>query len=422
MSPACVAFHAGHSLPLTSSRTLLAVPTGPKPAKGAIASPATFNTCVVRATDHVADGVTGIARNEFSRRQAFNVDSTKHIVVGSDGYWHVYDAATHAHLIRLPSFGVDPEPQWHATDPNLLYVIPHQGNELKLKQVDVRTGVVSVVGDFGPQLRTIWPNAGIAYTKDEGSPSKDGRYWCFMVRDPSRSVNGSWAMVGVFTWDRDTNRILSTLAMPNETPDHVSMSPSGRYCVVSSDGPTGTAAFLATDFSQKTPLLNHSTHSDLAIAADGRDVYVAVSYTHSALASDGEFFFRYLDTGEKVTLMENVYKQPTYIGAVHFSGKAYNKPGWVLMDTDADDGDQGTGQTPPTSWMQRRIMAVQLKANPTIYSLAFSRSIYMAGGSAAPLASVNREFTKIAFNSNWGVATASDVDVYMIDLPADALK
>ena len=422
MSPTCSAFYASNSLTLPSVQTLVSVVVGNKLAKGAVDPASTFKTCVVRATDHTADGVSGIARNEYSRRQSFNADSTKHLIVGSDGYWHVYDTATHAHLSKLPSFGVDPEPQWNSTDPNLLYVIPNQGSELKLKQVDVRTGAVSVVGDFGPQLKAIWPNAGIAYTKDEGSPSKDGRFWCFMVRDPSKSVNGSWAPVGVFTWDRDTNKILSSMAMPNETPDHVSMSPSGKYCVVSSDGATGTAAFLATDFTQKTQLLQDSQHSDLAIAADGRDVYVTVSYGNSALANDGEMFFRYLDTGEKVTLMDNVYKQPTYIGAVHFSGKAFNKPGWILMDTDADDGDLGSGQQPVTSAMQRKVMAVQLAANPKIYSLAHTKAVYMSGGAAAPLASVNRDFTKIAFNSNWGVATDSDVDAYMIELPADALK
>jgi len=65
---------------------------------------------------------------------------------------------------------------------------------------------------------------------------------------------------------------------------------------------------------------------------------------------------------------------------------------------------------------------VQLSAAPKIYTLAHTRAVYMPGGAAAPLASVNRDFTRIAFNSNWGTATDSDVDVYMLELPAGAIK
>ena len=420
LSAACESVVASDFSPSTS-QVIGSLSTLAKPARGTAVREPAFGSCLVRATDHGADGVAGIARNEYSRRQAFNADSSKHLVVGSDGYWHVYDVATHAHLSKLPSFGVDPEPQWHPTDPNLLFVLPNQGAGLTIKQVDVRTGEVSTFSDFSGPLKALWPNAGLAYTKDEGSPSKDGRFWCFMVRDPSKSINGSWAGVGVFGWDAQAGKITGSMAT-TEVPDHVSASPSGQFCVVSSDGALGTAAYRMTDFTKKTQLLQDSQHSDLALAADGRDVYVTVSYGNSALATDGEMFFRYLDTGEKVTLIDNVYKQPAYIGAVHFSGKAFNRPGWILMDTDADDGDQGSGQKAPTSWMQRKVMAVQLKASPTIYTLAHTRAIYMPGGAAAPLASVNRDFTRIAFNSNWGVAIDSDVDVYMLEIPAGVIK
>jgi len=421
LSPACAAVVAADFKPSTSRSVAPPVPL-PKPARGVALKEPAFGTCLVRATDHAVDGVKGIARNEYSRRQAFNADSSKHIVVGGDGYWHVYDAVTHEHVSVLPNLGADPEPQWHPTDPNLLYVLPNMGASMGIRQVDVRRGIVSMASDFLFPLRALWPNAGLAYTKDEGSPSKDGRYWCFMVRDTLKNVGGSWPLLGVFAWDMQEGKILGSLAMLDETPDHVSMSPSGKYCVVSSDGPTGTTAFLATDFSKKTRLLNNSQHSDLAIAANGRDVIVAASYSGDALARDGELFFKYLDTGEKVTLIGNIYKQPTYIGAVHFSGKAFDKPGWILMDTDADEGDQGKGQKAPSSWMQRKIMAVQLKANPVIHTLAHSRAVYMPGGAAAPLASVNRDFTRIAFNSNWGEATDADVDVYLLELPVGAIQ
>jgi len=35
---------------------------------------------------------------------------------------------------------------------------------------------------------------------------------------------------------------------------------------------------------------------------------------------------------------------------------------------------------------------------------------------------VNRDFTKVLFNSNWNVNTDTDVDAYMIEIPAGAVK
>jgi hypothetical protein len=427
LSPACAAFYAASpNFALDASRTVLNDGTPPKPARGAAFAEPSFKTCITRTTDHTADGVATFAQNEYSRREAFNVNNTLQLVIGIDSYWHVYDANTHAHLTKLPSFGSDAEPQWDPANPDLLFVIPNYGMEMKLKHVNARTGVVTDApnGNYGPQVKAIWSNASLAYTRDEGSPSKDGRFWCFMVMNVPTS--GDWKPLGVFTWDRDANKILSYVQLNGENPDHVSMSPSGKYCVVSSDGPLGTVAYLATDFTKKVQLHHKSEHSDLGIDAAGRDVYVSVSYetssqaTRSAAAktanlTEGDVFFRYLDTGE-ITPLVNIYGGQDS-GAMHFSAKNYNRPGWMLMETYADSGD-GSGSA-PTKWMQRRLFAVQLKANPAIYNLAFTRFPYVSGN--APRASVNRDFTRVVFNSSWK-GNYLDADVYSVEIPAGALK
>lgn len=100
--------------------------------------------------------------------------------------------------------------------------------------------------------------------------------------------------------------------------------------------------------------------------------------------------------------------------AVHISGKAFNKPGWFVLTSFAEVG--GSPQ-----WMHRKVMAVQTAANPNVYNLAFHRSSN-SGYWTAPLASVNREFTKVAFNSNWGSGSETDVDTYVIEIPAGSLK
>ncbi len=417
LSPACTSFYADKpAFALSTSRAVDPIDARNKPTRGVVFAEPTYKTCAVRATDHAADGAPGYLKNDYSRRQAFNADNTKFLVVAQDGYFHVYDANTRAHLKKLPGFGVDPEPQWHPTHPDLLYIAPSEGSEMSQKELNVSTGAIRVVGDFKARLKTLFPGwtPGQAETGSEGSPSKDGRYWCYMVRDAVKTNEwGSKLGVGVFTWDRDTDTITGAMPLNGEIPDHVSMSPSGEYCVVSSDGATGTTAF-SRDFSQKTRLLSNSQHSDLAIDANGRDVYVGVD--NRAGPTDGDVFFADLKTGAR-TLLFNSYIDGTAT-AFHFSGKAYDKPGWVLVSSDADGCDSCGG--PVRKWLHRKIMAVQLKANPVVYNLGFHRSAYVDYDTSS-LASVNRDFTRVIYNSNWGVAS-NDMDAYVIEIPRGVLK
>ncbi|NTX50596.1 hypothetical protein [Myxococcus sp. CA039A] len=400
LSPACATFYPS-GFALSSVRQAHPIPTLAEPAKGVAVTEPTYKTCLVRTTDHAADGVSGFARNDYSRRQAFNANNTKQLVYALDGAWHVYDANTRARLRQLSGPAGDAEPQWHPTSPDLLYYLPTNGVGMKLHELNVTTGATRVVGDFAARLKARWPTANAAWTKSEGSPSADGRYWCFMV-DTS-----DWSSVGVFTWDRDTNTILGTYDTLGERPDHVSMTPSGNYCVVSGDGARGTAAF-SRDFSARTQLLSKSEHSDIALDANGDDIFVAVDYQSNA----GDVFMLNIRTGVRTALF------PTYVSgtatALHISGKAFAKPGWVVVSTYADYG--GAQQ-----WLHRKVMAVQLKANPTVYTLAHHRTA-SNGYWTEPVASVNRDFTRVLFNSNWGNGSDTDIDSYVVELPASALQ
>lgn len=394
-SAACSTVYSS-SLSLITGKTTSTIPTVAKPVKGQAFSEPTYKTCVTRVTDHAVEPPAGFARNDYSRRQAFNADSSKLLVYALDGFWHVYDARTLAHIKRLTGPAGDAEPQWHSSDPNLLYYLPSNGIGMKLYELNVATDQSRVIGDFAARLKARWPTAMASWTKSEGSPSADGRYWCFMVD------GDGWNSVGVFTWDRDTNTITGMRDTNGNRPDHLSMSPSGNYCVVSSDDASGTVAF-SRDFSQQRKVHHKSEHSDIALDENGDDVYVAIDYQSNA----GDVFMVNLRTGVKTVLF------PTYLSgtatALHVSGKAYNKRGWVVISTYADGGGS-------LQWMHRKVMAVQLKADPTIYHLAHHHSS-PAGYWTEPHASVNRDFTKILFNSNWDLAS-EDIDTYMIELPA----
>ena len=402
LSPACASFYAeSHAFALNTTRLVDAIADVAKPDRGtAFAEPA-YNTCVTRATDHATDGVSGFTRNDYSRRQAFNADSSQYIVYSLDGSWHLYDALTQAHVKALSGPVGDAEPQWHPTNPDLLYYLPTNGVGMTVMELTVSTDTSRVVGDLSARLKAKWSSANAAWTKSEGSPSKDARYWCFMVDD------SSWGSLGVITWDRDTDTIVGSMDTNGERPDHLSMSPSGDYCVVSGDGSNGTSAY-SRDFSHKTQLLHKSEHSDIAIDANGDDVFVAVDYQASA----GDIFMMNIRTGVRTLLL------PSYVNgtatALHISGKAFNKPGWVVVSTYAENGGD-------RQWFHRKVMAVELKADPTVYNLAFTHNDDN-GYWTEPHASVNRDFTKVLFNSNWGTGSDTDVDAYMVEIPSDALK
>ncbi|HMW23706.1 MAG TPA: hypothetical protein PKC59_09755 [Burkholderiaceae bacterium] len=387
---------------------LAPVPESPRPAKGVAVTDPVHRTCVLRVTDHVAEaslGAKGFLRNDYSRRQAFNANNTRLIAIASDGHWHLYDASTLRHLRQMPHLAGDAEPQWHPTDPDKLYFVPNNGVGMALLELDVVSGQERTVANFASRLRAKWPQANTAWTKSEGSPSADGRYWCFMVDD------AKWQGVGLFTWDRDTDSILGMRDLNGVRPDHVSMSPGGSHCVVSGTGSQGTVAWTR-DFASSRRLHNASEHSDLALNTKGEDVYVAIDYQ----SSGGAVFMVNLQTGERTDLFR------TYLNgtatALHISGKAFNKPGWVLVSTYADYAARGNaGQ----QWPHRKLFAMSLDAKPRFVNLAHHHSVF-AKYWTEPQASVNRDFTRVVFNSNWGVKSETDVDMYLVALPPNLLS
>lgn len=395
-----------------------------KPAKGAVFEAPNFGTCMVRATSHATEPPSSFARNDYSRRQAFNANNTYFIVYSNDGWWHLYDANTLQHLRKLspraenPStpaqyhLAGDAEPQWHPTDPNTLYYLPTNGGT-KLLKLDVRNNSYAVAADFAGKLPAWASGARHIWTKSEGSPSADGRYWGFQVED------NDFRLLGYMVWDLQQNRLAGSM-QSGSRPDHSSMSAAGRWYVTSSDS-TGTWAW-SRDFKTKKKLLHKSEHSDMALGPNGEDYYVAIDYQ----SDKGDVFFVDIDACPSVPasasdapVCPRTVLFPTYSNgsatALHVSGKGMKKPGWAVISTYGTSASRD-GSWP---WYTNKIFAVELKANPRIYPLAYTRN---GGGSywAEPHASVSRDFTRIIFNSNWGVR-GDDIDAYIIHIPGSAL-
>lgn len=358
-----------------------------RPLKGIVQRDPHFGSCLARATDHQLEPPTHFARSDYSRRQAFNADNSRFIVYASGGGWHLYDADSLGYVRRL-AFRGNAEPHWDATDPSSLFYIPNKGG-MRLLRLNVNSNSSVVVADFTGRLP--WPDVARVHTSGEGSPSADGRYWCFLAETAGSQV------LGVFTYDLQAQAVIGALPLAHR-PNHVSMSPSGRYCVIE-----GTTAWDAA-FTQSR-VIGDGSHGDLAIGSDGHDQFVFVNQ-----ARDGYLTMTDLDTGARTRLL------PTWIGdsatSLHVSGKAFARPGWVLVSTFNPRG------TPNP--LHGRVLAVELKANPTVINLAHHH-VAWNGYWTEPHATVSRDFSRVLFNSNWGSASDMDVDAYLVKLADNQL-
>ena len=408
---ACQGFYPqGHVL--SEGRTNPARVSALKPLKGQVQAEPTFGTCEVRVTDHATEAPSSFARNDYSRRQAFNANETYQIVYSNDGFWHLYNARTFAHIKRLTGPAGDAEPQWHPTRPELLYYVPTNGGT-RLMVLDVDSNTSSVAADFAGRLPSWAASASHIWTKSEGSPSADGRYWGFQVE------NANFGILGYAVWDL-TNNALVGARPATLRPDHVSMSASGRW-FVTSDDTEGTWAW-SPDFSVKKKLHHKSEHSDLALLANGNDAYVAVDYQTNA----GDVFYTDIDACPSVPasattapICPRVVLFPSYVNgaatALHVSGKGYGKPGWVVFSMYA--GSASRDGTYP--WFTDKVFISELAPNPRTYHLAYSHAV-PNGYWTEPHASVSRSFERVAFNSNWQTNSSTDVDTYVIHVPATA--
>jgi hypothetical protein len=399
-------------LTFVSGTEVYPVPDLSEPAPRQWFTDPSFGTCLVRVTDRAGDlspddSSTGMV-NEYARVQSFNADGSYLLVHGTDGTWYLYDARTLLPLAELP---LAVEPRWDAEDPNLLF----HSDETRLLAYDVQAGDETLVHDFaddfpGQDIAAVW-------TRYEGSPSRDRRYWALMAED------ADWIPVAFLVYDRQTNRsiIRDMRGVPGveDDVDHVTMSPLGTYYLASFDrscerGELGDDAHPCglmvydQDLSNGRSLLRIIGHYDPALDAEGREVivYQDIDTDHISMLD--------LETGRVTPLWEIDFSH-TAIG-LHFSGLAYDRPGWVVVSTHDDEEAAYT-------WMDDQVFVVELKPGGRVVRLAHTHSLVNDDEEldywAEPHATVNSDLTRILFGTNWGRSGTGQVEMYMIELPPD---
>jgi hypothetical protein len=307
-------------------------------------------------------------------------------------------------LAQLP-IGI--EPRWDAQDPELLYYT----EETRLMSYRISKGEQLVVHEFasdfpGQPLAAVW-------TKYEGSPSMDSRTWGMMAEDPE------WMTVAFLVYDLESDQVIAQRATPPSEVDSVTISPLGDYFLafyddICDDGRLGSEAepcglmVYDRNLENGRGLLRIVGHSDVALDETGKEVFIYQDIDTDDIAL--------LDLASgKITPLLPIDFSHSALG-FHFSGQAFDRPGWALIST-------SNGTQPPSTWMDDQIFAVELKPGGRVVRLAHTYSVYDESIDhdywSEPHASANRDFTQIVFTSNWGRGGTEDVDMYLLKLPAD---
>jgi hypothetical protein len=390
-----------------------------------LASPSYFDpvysTRVYKATDASDFPGASRVRHDYSRRQAFNANNSRYIANSSNGFWILYDADTFRVLKRAGTNGAldgmagDAEPIWHPTDPTKLWYTEQNGGLIWWEK-NVETDTDTVMADFRGRLP--WPGATSVWTKSEGTSSADGRYFAFMATAYDSGTQDN-KIFGLFTYDRVTDRIVGTLdasAFGDNFPDHISISPSGNYVVPSwaFDPSLGVRAYTR-DFSSYRILHTESEHSDLAMGPNGEDLLVITDY------DSGQIRAINCATGASFDVM-SLYPAKGVGYAAHISGKAFQRPGWVVISSYADFADFNTTYPDPVlKPMERKVMLVELKAGGRQYSVTHTRTGDNYGDYfGEPQATISRDGSRIMFATNFD--DGGEASSYVVTLPSWVYK
>lgn len=402
----------GEPPPLVTDQEIYQMPPFAEPAVRVPFRDPVFGTCMVRVTDRHADiapddSSPGL-KNEYSRVQSFNADGSNILVRGIYASWYLYDNATLLPIAKMPFDGAV-DPRWDATDPDVLYYT----DDARLMACNVRSGETSTVHDFaedfpGQSLAAVW-------TRHEGSPSADGRYWGLMAE------NQDWERIALLVYDQQADEVIAKRDLANKPEiDNVTMSPLGNYLIVSSDdycerGELGDDAHPCglmvydRDLRNGRGLLRIVGHCDVALDENGREVlvYQDIDTDHISMLD--------LETGQ-ITPLWAIDFSHTAIG-LHVSGQAFQRPGWALVST--CQGGRPTSYT----WMDDQVFVVELKAGGRVVRLAHTHSVVNEAMEhdywAEPHASVNQDFTRVVFTSNWGRSGTEEVEMFLLELPED---
>ncbi len=399
-------------------------PNQSQPPAGESYQDASFKQTITRMSDsqerQMVNGDQHVIKTDYSRVQAENSDGTQLLVYASNSqgllqYALLSTQSNDLRLIELPTSNAsgitflhdETEARWNPNDPHKIRFIKGQNSYiggLQVYEYDTQTQNVSILADLTDKLPKHWGEQLYGMTHLEGEYSFDGNRLAWAIET---GVDHAEETVGYVAFDlRNGGQVLGTLDYDNRNHDHVSISPSGEYVVISARDKTSA---YPVDFSHEQILMLETQHSDLCVTASGQDCYVAVSFDDQKNPEYGWVYMEELGSGKRTRLV-NIFGEGNT--SLHLSAHAEKRPGWAVMSTyNCAAGDSSKVSTR----LCDRVSLIELKDNPRIIPLAWTQSSG-EGYYAEPQATLNNDGSRVYFNSDWG--KLGKIDIYRIDIPA----
>ncbi|MBZ5631478.1 MAG: Ig domain-containing protein, partial [Acidobacteriia bacterium] len=396
--------------------TLYPYSTQAKPAKGATFTDSTYHVPVTRVSNGSSDGIGDVVVN-YSTWNPLSSDGNYLLFNGANivGF-ALYDAHTYAYLgaVTAPDYwnSQDPEPRWDSSGSHPSWIYYRKDKQLRYYDVVAKTD--NLVHDFTADFPTIGSSYFI-YNGQEGSPSRDSRYWVFMIQNGS----SPYQAVRVFTWDKQTNTVLGSKDVTGNGPNNVMMSPSGKYVYVAYswtghggefDGPHT----YNVDFTNPRKPFTDIPHANWGWTKQGHEVIVG---GNQFAGPEGVDFIGAMrpDTGQTFPIYYN--------GDLGWNGGGVNiaytdVQGWTFIS------EYGGAYPNPSMWDYMQIWAFELDetktyntaTKPRIWRVAFTQCFGEAYDEQAN-AAMDYSGTRVWWGSNWH-SDGGAMDVYQANLPA----
>lgn len=390
----------------------------------------TFGTTLVRITTPPAAGETGSCLTQmYPKQQAWNADNSKLLLISCDSYWHLLDGNTYHYLEKLTDSSLAPptdpnlnhDVRWHTSDSDIFYYF--SANKLMKYSVSAKTGTL---------LKAFEEKEGVPYVAitmgEEGNYSDDMRYVAFVGCNGTKPATdlgcgANQTPADLVVYDIQTGEILAKqpvdLLSETHNLDWVGMSPSGNYVLVSwvggaTDGKAnrGKRGYGTEAYDRQLHFVRQvfdiSVHGDVGYDVNGDDIYVSQGWFNPEEQTP-LLSVRLRDGG----MVETDIPLSGRASGFHVSMRGLALPGWAEVSTHDEEDDINKSR----GVLVNEVFAVKLDGSNEVRRIAHTQSIIGKDNNytAQPRASVNRNFTKVVFASNWRELTGR-VDSYVIDL------
>jgi hypothetical protein len=338
-----------------------------RPSAGNSVKDTTFGTTITALPDG--------ARNTYSQLQVWSYDNCYMITV-NDGY-QVRDAASFAVLHEI----THSSPRWI---PGTHKVVSINNEPGRIFTYDADTGKEEV-------LMTLSQYQYITSSISFEELSRDGQWMSLYIANDG-SGNSRLLTVNLFEKRIAMNRRLQNMCAPDPEwgllePDWIGVSPNGNYAVVQwvRDGTTMCSGLELYDIETGAfvrRIHTHHAHSDLGLAADGREVLVSFELAHPDNNNYPAIVLYWLDGSPKEYLRMVPWSRLDHISC---QGPA----GTWLVTAGNDEGD-------PLLKGELYIVFQDGSLRRIVHHRSDSCDYW-----AQPKATMSLDGTRIAFSSDW---------------------